>query len=433
MTETKRALVALAGVFLCTGAVVGGVRLRDWVDHKPTEISSDLPMGNLVASREANNPIPEGDYFFELVQLLKREYVDQIQDEQKLASGAVRGMISSLGDPNSMYMEKPEFDAFLDARQGSYQGIGADFALTVKGPVNPDAARQKEQGDGNGGAEEALATIPRIPRLTVVALTPGGPAEKAGVKVGDYVYSVDSHWLVNTDLILKFREAQKKFEAKKIPLTELNKLRNEVRSKTERALLPQKARAKLSTGIEGAVDIVWERNGTFRNTTINKAASQMTKTGVTLPGTIVVRFDSKATAELKAAVAGKSDVTLDLRNNVNGDFRAMKACLGLVAPAGKYGFLATNRQSRPATLVVPQGQGATSPPKLRLLVDESTRGSAEIFALALSTFAHATLVGRETGGDRTVKQIVQLPDGSGYTLVTSEYRVSAADAKAKKS
>jgi len=431
MSETKRALTTLAGILLCSAAIVGGVRLRDFVDHKPAETGLGLPISSLVASRDANSEIPEGNYFYELVQLLKREYVDPIQDEQKLASGAVRGMFSSLGDPNSIYMEKPEFDAFLDARQGTYQGIGADFALTIKGPVNPDAAKLKEQGDGNGGAEEALATIPRIPRLTVVALTPGGPAAKAGVKVGDFVYSVDGHWLVNTDLILKFRDAQKRFEAKKIPLTELNKLRNEVRSKTERALLPQKARAKLATGTEGNLEIVWERNGTFRTTAIRKSASQMSKTGSSADGAIVVRFDANVVKELKSAIADRSSITLDLRNNVNGDFQSMKKCLEILAPVGQYGVISTTRNTKLQPLTVKAGN--PNPPKIRLMVDESTRGAAEVFALALSTYNHATLVGRDTGGDRSVRQIVQLPDGSGYTLVTGEYRVANAATKGGKS
>ena len=431
MSETKRALTTLAGVLLCSAAIVGGVRLRDIVDHKPAEAGVGLPISSLVASRDANSVIPEGDYFYELVQLLKREYVDPIQDEQKLASGAVRGMLSSLGDPNSIYMEKPEFDAFLDARQGTYQGIGADFALTIKGPVNPEAAKLKEQGDGNGGAEEALATIPRIPRLTVVAVTPDGPAAKAGVKVGDYVYSVDGHWLVNTDLILKFRDAQKKFEAKKIPLTELNKLRNEVRSKTERALLPQKARAKLATGTEGNVEIVWERNGIFRTTTLRKSSSQMNKTGASSDGAIVVRFDANVAKDLRNAISDKSSVTLDLRNNVNGDFQSMRKCLEILAPAGQYGVISTSRNTKLVPLSVKSGN--SHPPKLRLLVDESTRGAAEMLALALSTYNHATLVGRDTGGDRSIRQIVQLPDGSGYTLVTGEYRVGNAATKGGKS
>ena len=49
---------------------------------------------------------------------------------------------------------------------------------------------------------------------------------------------------------------------------------------------------------------------------------------------------------------------------------------------------------------------------------------AEAFALALD---HAGLTDHQKlvlGGDRYSRQIVQLPDGTGYTLVTSAYQVT---------
>jgi carboxyl-terminal processing protease len=431
MSETKRALLTLSGIIVCSGAIVGGVQLREIADRRDPMSTVSMPLNSLVASRDRNTEIPEGDYFYELVQLLKREYVDPVQDEQKLAAGAVRGMINSLGDPNSIYMEKPEFDAYLGARQGRYQGIGADFALNLKGRVNPEALRSKDAGDGSGGAEEALVTMPRIPRLTVVALTPNGPAAQAGVKVGDIVYSVDDHWVVNTDLILKFRQAQKDFEAKKITLAELNKLRNEFRAKTERALLPQKARTKLSTGKDANLNVVWERAGTFRTTTLRTAESLAEPTGTVRDGAIVLRFKPKSPAALKRALVGKSFVTLDLRNNANGDFGIMREALQAVLPSGTYGGFFASQGSRSVPLSIKGGN--PNPPRIRMLVDESTRGAAEIFALLLSTYGKASMTGSDTGGDRNLRQIVQLPDGSGYTLVTGEYRVSNVSRKGGKS
>ena len=66
--------------------------------------------------------------------------------------------------------------------------------------------------------------------------------------------------------------------------------------------------------------------------------------------------------------------------------------------------------------------GNQHPPSIELVVDGTTRGAAEIFALALSSHHLAKLDGAETGGDRSVEQIVELPDGSGYTLKTGSYR-----------
>lgn len=423
MTDTKKILVSTAGVVLLGLAVVIGAETRNWADGGRNLVAyrDEFPVDGLMASRDNSQDVPEGDYYYELTQLLKREYVEPITDEQKLASGAVRGMIGSLGDPKSLYMDKDEFESYLNARQGKYEGVGAEFALVVSGPVNKEA--DKEANAEAETAEEALVTAARIPRLTVVGLTPDGPAAKAGVKVGDIVYSVDGHWLVNTDLFLKFRKAQRDFDAKKIPLSALSQLRNEIRDKTQRALLPLRAKSRLADGTAGAVDVVWERNGVQRHTSLNKALSTMPTNAVAANGAVTLRFTPDAPAFLKKAIAGKREVTIDLRDNALGDLGVMKQCLAILAPAGKYGVVATNRPEAPTPFAIKTGN--SKPPKLNLLVDSTTRGPAEIFALALSNFDDAKLVGSETGGDRSIVQVTQLPDGTGYTLVTGDYRVHA--------
>jgi C-terminal processing protease CtpA/Prc len=66
--------------------------------------------------------------------------------------------------------------------------------------------------------------------------------------------------------------------------------------------------------------------------------------------------------------------------------------------------------------------GNPSPPRITLLVDRTTRGPAEVLALALSSHGRAVLKGSAMGGDLGVRQTVQLPDGTGYTLETSDYQ-----------
>jgi C-terminal processing protease CtpA/Prc len=87
----------------------------------------------------------------------------------------------------------------------------------------------------------------------------------------------------------------------------------------------------------------------------------------------------------------------------------------------------TQKKEKAVPVVISKGN--PNPPKLTLLVDASTRGAAEIFALALSKFAGATLSGASTGHERSVLETVPLPDGSGYCLVTGEYVVSTGATK----
>ncbi|MEZ0327811.1 MAG: S41 family peptidase, partial [Fimbriimonas sp.] len=176
---------------------------------------------------------------------------------------------------------------------------------------------------------------------------------------------------------------------------------------------------KLIVGRGSTVEVVWNRGGKHLTTIITKSPSQAAAFSVA-GDTIRLPFTAGSPESLKKALEGKSSVVLDLRHNANGDYNAMRECLALVAPTGKYGTLTTDKKEKPALLVVEKG--ASKPISMTLLVDDTTSGAAEIFALALSSKNKATLSGTTMGGDRSVRQVVQLPDGTGYTLVTAIYK-----------
>src|SRR5688572_16973682 len=116
-----------------------------------------------------------------------------------------------------------------------------------------------------------------------------------------------------------------------------------MRKKTERALMPMKVREKLTLGVAGTSEVVWLRSGAKVTTKIAKAPS-------TLPGfsvngaTIRLPLVEGTPEQLKKAIDGKTAITLDLRNNVNGDYGIMRQVLGVLAPSGKYGSLTNERK-----------------------------------------------------------------------------------------
>ncbi|MGV3614826.1 MAG: S41 family peptidase [Fimbriimonas sp.] len=428
MSEAKKSIYAAGGVVAAAVMVVLGSNHRDKIDLGGAD--AGVPLGGLVASREKQVNVPATDFFHTLSDKLKREYVEPVSDEMKLATGAVRGMVGSLADPKSLYMDKDEFRAFLNARQGRYEGIGADFVLkmpTTGAKTNKEYLQptpNEESGDPsapapvsvNGASEPA---IPEAPRLMVASIVPGGPADKAGVLPGDIVETVDGHWVYNSSLLRQFKEAQKKYQAKKMTLLEINALRSKLRAKYEKAVLPLRAKDKLALGQAGTVKVVWERGKALRTTDIVRGVSE--RPGFRVEGdTIRLPFVANSAARLKEAIAGKDAVTIDLRQNVVGDFGAMRQCLATVAPSGDYGVLVNERKGGDTALRIANGNA--NPPKITLLTDATTRGPAEVFALALSSKGIAKLSGSPTGGDRTFYDVIQLPDGSGYTLATAEYR-----------
>ena len=367
--------------------------IRDLPNTQETNLSS------LFASTGKELEIAETDYFTGIIELLRGRYVDQVPTDDKLLSGAVRGMIVGLRDIDSQFYKPEEFTAFKSIRAGRYPGIG----------VWMDYKPQKVSLKLGGVDQEQ-----DMPRLTVVAVAPGSPADKAGVKPGDLLDSVDDHWVMNSEAILKYQAAQAEFLAKKIDFKTINDMRKSLKARMDKSIMPVRAREKLITGNSGELSIVWERAGKKLETKIARAETDIQRK-ISPDGTLNLTFTSGAVEDLTAVLKGKANVTLDLRNNVLGDMETMRRCLALVAPAGRYGYFKNDRKAAtPVELSISKGN--PTPPKIKLIVDQSTRDAAEIFALALQGKGLATLSGTDMGNSRKLKDVVQLPDGSGYTL-----------------
>ncbi|QIG78460.1 S41 family peptidase [Stakelama tenebrarum] len=110
-----------------------------------------------MASAEAGS-YRELDLFMEVFNRVKASYVDPVDDET-LVKGAIQGMLSAL-DPHSSYVSELDFDNMRIATEGEYGGLG----LTV---TMEDGA------------------------VKVVAPTEDTPADRAGIKAGDYITHLD--------------------------------------------------------------------------------------------------------------------------------------------------------------------------------------------------------------------------------------------------
>ena len=99
--------------------------------------------------------------FWDVWGRLETKYLDKSKlDPQKMVYGAIKGMVSSLDDPYTVFLPPKENDEYKQDLNGTFEGIGAQL-----------------------GAKED--------KIVVVAPLKGHPAEKAGLKAGDWIVKVD--------------------------------------------------------------------------------------------------------------------------------------------------------------------------------------------------------------------------------------------------
>ncbi|MCY7998978.1 S41 family peptidase [Bacillus haynesii] len=108
--------------------------------------------------------------------LISNEYVEQV-DREKLLEGAIQGMLSTLNDPYSVYMDKQTAKRFSDSLDSSFEGIGAEIGMEDR-------------------------------KIIIVSPFKKSPAEKAGLKPNDEIISIDGDSMAGMDLndaVLKIR------------------------------------------------------------------------------------------------------------------------------------------------------------------------------------------------------------------------------------
>ena len=118
-------------------------------------------------SAPKEDPLKEMDEFIAVYKRVKASYVDKIDDKQ-LMEGAIQGMLNTL-DPHSAFLNKSDFQSLQTQIDGEYGGLGLSVTL--------------EEGT-----------------VKVIAPTADTPADKAGMKSGDYITHLDGELIVGGTL-----------------------------------------------------------------------------------------------------------------------------------------------------------------------------------------------------------------------------------------
>jgi carboxyl-terminal processing protease len=292
---------------------------------------------------------------------IKDDYYEEV-DEEKLVDGAINGMIKSLDDPYSAYMDKKEASSFHESISSSFEGIGAEI----------------QEQDG---------------QIMVVSPIKGSPAEKAGVKPNDIILSVDGKSVEG----LSSSEAVLKIRGKKGTKVDLSISR---------------------AGESEPIELTIKRD----TIPIETVYAEMLDDGVAKIQ--VTSFSEHTVQELKTALEemSKKDMkglVLDLRGNPGGLLDQAIEMASLFIPNGKVVLQVEDRSGK-KDVYKSENDGELKIPVV-VLIDDGSASASEIVAAAVSESADIPLIGIKSFGKGTVQTAEDFEDGSNFKYTAAKW------------
>ena len=310
-----------------------------------------------LSAREEDSPVQAKAA--EVQEIIETYFIDDY-DEDTLADGAASGMVDATGDEWSYYLSADEVAAYEESMANAYVGVG----ITIT-----------EDAEAGG--------------MRVEEVVSGGPAEEAGIRVGDLLLAVEGEDVLTLGI---------------------DGTRNLVR------------------GEEGThVNMHFSRNGTEYDVSVERRSIETpVVTGELLDENIgyikIDNFDERSAAETIAFVKdligqGAEALLFDVRFNPGGYADELVKVLDYLLPEGDL-FRSVDYAGREE---VDTSDTSCVELPMAVLVNEDSYSAAEFFAAALQEYEWATIVGSQTYGKGNFQTAFYLSDGSMVNLSIGKY------------
>jgi len=293
-------------------------------------------------------------------EILKDSFDGDI-DTTKMGQGAIRGLVASLGDPYTTFLDKSESQALKDDLKGQLSGIGIEVGL--KNNI-----------------------------LTVISPIDDTPAAKAGIRAGDIIASINGQ------------------DTSELTLDEaVRKIRGEKGTEVKLVIIRGNEKLPEMTIVRDTI-------------TVSSVKYEVKPNGV---GYIRLRqFGDDTDQAIREATAalqkqGVKKIVLDLRDNPGGYLDAAVTVSSEFLSSGTV-VEERSRHSESKTLVANPG-GALTDAKLIILVNKGSASASEIAAGALHDNGRATLVGETTYGKGSVQEVRELTDGNQLKVTVAHW------------
>ena len=289
--------------------------------------------------------------------LINKSYVNDVVSD-KLVAGMIKGMVESLGDEHSIYLDKKMYQEMLMKTEGYFGGVG--IVLGVK---------DKD--------------------LTVVAPIEDTPGFLAGIKPGDIIVAIDQ------------------INVKELSLEEaVNKIRGEQGSTVVLSI----KRA------EEIKDYILIRS----NIEIKTVKGEILDNNVGYIR--IAMFSEKTATELNKVYQelinkGATAFVLDLRSNPGGLLQASVAAANLFVPQGPVVSVVHKDGSKE---VYSSNLASINYP-LAVLINGGSASAAEILAGAIKDTNAGTLIGTKSYGKGSVQGVIPIGNAEAIKLTIAKY------------
>ena len=301
--------------------------------------------------------------FWETWNGMEENYLYQEKLETKAQMyGAIKGLIRSLDDPYTVFMNPDEARKFEENIAGEFEGIGAEIAVRNK-------------------------------QLVIVTPLKGSPAQLAGLESGDFIFKINdepTHDLTVDEAVMRIRGP-----------------------KGEKVVL-----SIIREGEKNPLEITIVRDNIVIKTLEWKMVDDVAVVSLAQFGTDVVSEFQTMTSEI--LLQNPRGIVLDLRNNGGG---LLDACVKIASEFldQKIIVRTKGRKFGDSGDIMSGRNGAFLDTPIVVLVNKGSASASEIFAGAIQDHKRGILLGEKTFGKGSVQNVIPLSDGSSLKVTIAEW------------
>lgn len=330
-------------------------------DDKST-IEADDSSGEVDLEALAKNT--DLSLFWTVWQELDKSYYKEVSlDKDTMIYGAIKGMVASLKDPYTVFMDPQESKEFSDSLEGTLEGIGAELT----------------DEDGN---------------LTVVSPLRGSPAEMAGILPGDVIYKINDEFAADFDLF----DAIMKIRGEKGTSVILTIIRKDVEEPFTVSIVRDSIDLESVTVEKLSNGIVYISINQFNDKTLDEFGKA---------------FSDMVLNEPKGLI-------IDLRYNGGGYLDTAVSILSYLLPSDTLAVKIDER-GKEEEIMKTDGNSKILNVPLVVLVNDGSASASEIVAGAIQDNKRGVVMGTKTFGKGTVQEVDIFQDGSSIRMTIAAW------------